>query len=100
MISHARTFFRPVGSRPIPASLACLLVLFLVSACGSHEYTSSQSGGISFAVQKPTAQAYRALAQAAMFDCAQHDIESVEARVENAQGDIIATGGPVSGRAA
>ncbi|MEN6472498.1 MAG: hypothetical protein ABFD81_00620 [Syntrophaceae bacterium] len=94
MILRARTFSRPVLSLPIPASLACLLVLFLVSACGSHESASSQSGSISFAVQKPTAQAYRGLAQAAMFDCAQHDIESVEARVEDVQGNIVATGGP------
>lgn len=70
------------------------LVLILVSACGSHGTSSSQSGGISFTLKNPSAHSQAAFSQAATFACARHDIQSVEARVEDAQGAIVASGGP------
>lgn len=80
----------------LPLSLpAWLLLLLLVSACGSQGSSSdSQSGSISFAVKNPAAQASSGFSQAAAFNCSRYDIESVEARVEDAEGSIIAAGGP------
>lgn len=73
---------------------ACLLLL-LMSACGSQGSSSdTQSGSISFVVQNPSAQAHSSLSQAATLSCSRYDIETVEARVEDADGNIIATGGP------
>ncbi|MDJ0819176.1 MAG: hypothetical protein QNJ58_23395 [Desulfobacterales bacterium] len=94
--------WRGKANSPVLALICCITMVFIFSCTsgGGGSGDSSETGSVSFGLAIDNADGNRSLSGRALeddavrFQCSEFDISTIEAEIRNANGEIVALGGP------
>ena len=94
--------WRGKANSPVLALICCITMVFIFSCTsgGGGSGNSSETGSVSFGLAIDNADGNRSLSGRALeddavrFQCSEFDISTIEAEIRNANGEIVALGGP------